>query len=229
MYNRILAVDLGKQNDSSAIVMMDIVERRQETGLSPHQFQPLATVQELHVVFIERPPLGTLYTDLVDRIDAIMKHPDNDRKTYLVIDQSGIGQPVCDFLRKKKLNPIGITITAGEAVNSTDTGYKVSKAILVSTLQIIFKRHRIKISGQLPMGVKSQLLHELKSFQAKIKTQTKNVSYEAAKEEDHDDIVMALAIGVWIFQRFFPDALEGNQENTGKTEYDVLNYGLKKE
>jgi hypothetical protein len=45
------------------------------------------------------------------------------------------------------------------------------------------------------------LMSELKNFQYKINKETAHVSYEAWRERDHDDLVLALALSAWAGER----------------------------
>jgi 2-hydroxy-3-keto-5-methylthiopentenyl-1-phosphate phosphatase len=69
-------------------------------------------------------------------------------------------------------------------------------------------------------------VHELNNFKAKI-TESKHDTYEAAKESDHDDLVMSMGMGVWYINRVYGEKLEYSEKLTGNIEYDVLNYGIR--
>ena len=64
----------------------------------------------------------------------------------------------------------------------------------MSNLAIIFQAHRLKISRALPEA--AQLVEELQNFKIKV-TLAGNDTYEAWRESDHDDLVLAAAMGVW--------------------------------
>ncbi len=98
-------------------------------------------------------------------------------------------------MRKEKLQVVAITITAGGSVTgSTYGGYNVPKRELVSNLAIQFQADRLKISRALPEA--AQLIEELQNFKMKI-TLAGNDTYEAWRESDHDDLVLAAAMAAW--------------------------------
>lgn len=61
-------------------------------------------------------------------------------------------------------------------------------------LAILFQSDRLKISKSLPDA--GALLIELQNFKMKISTAGKE-GYEAWRESDHDDMVLAAAIAAW--------------------------------
>ena len=128
-------------------------------------------------------------------------------------------------MRDGGLPAIGITITAGHTVNNHDEGYNVPKEQIVTSLQTVFQSHRIVFSeGINPIHI-AQFKAELENFSAKMNQRTKNITYEAAKEAVHDDLVMSLGMGVWFMNRVFGTTMDYS-ENDGKIDYDVLNYGI---
>ena len=73
-------------------------------------------------------------------------------------------------------------------------GYNVPKRELVSNLAIQFQSERLKIARNLPEA--AQLVEELQNFKMKI-TLAGNDTYEAWRESDHDDLVLAAAMAAW--------------------------------
>ena len=144
---------------------------------------------------LERPPLGTSYPAITARLkDLIARLPDHKRLKVLV-DRTGCGRPVVDLMRKEKLQVIPITITSGGSVSGgMYGGYNVPKRELVSNLAILFQSDRLKIARTLPEA--PQLVEELQNFKMKI-TLAGNDTYEAWRESDHDDIVLAAAMAAW--------------------------------
>jgi hypothetical protein len=67
---------------------------------------------------------------------------------------------------------------------------------LVGVVQMLLQSRRLKFAAGLP-GV-DVLVRELETFKAKINIATGSETYEAWRERDHDDCVLALAIGCWV-------------------------------
>ena len=99
------------------------------------------------LIHLERLPLGTPYTELPGRLrlleDEVRRRwcalvwDQVGRSLYLtdapvdlIIDTTGCGRPVFDFLREAGLDPIGVTITGGDTVIRVAHGeYRVPKRI----------------------------------------------------------------------------------------------------
>ncbi len=87
----------------------------------------------------------------------------------------------------------------GEALTRDGSSYRVPKRDLVGVLQVLFQSGRIKVAGSLKEG--ETLLRELQRFRAKINLSTGHDSYEAWRESDHDDLVLAVALAAWYAAR----------------------------
>ncbi|MCH8997857.1 MAG: hypothetical protein IID48_06265 [Proteobacteria bacterium] len=187
----IIGVDLGQARDYTAIA---ILERFEELTGEAAKGRWLTQVR-YEMPHLERPPLGTSYPAIIDRLkDLIARLPAHERLRILV-DRTGCGRPVVDLMRKEKLSVIPITITAGGSVTGGSFGgYNVPKRELVSNLAILFQSARLKISRALPEA--PQLIEELQNFKMKI-TLAGNDTYEAWRESDHDDLVLAAAMAAW--------------------------------
>jgi hypothetical protein len=111
-----------------------------------------------------------------------------------VLDQTGVGRPVVDMFRRAGLDPVGITITAGDGETRTDDGdYRVAKLLLISRLMALLHERTLKIAS------KSQeartLAFELQDFRAT--TMQSGYTRFGAREGRHDDLVLAVAMGAW--------------------------------
>src|SRR5829696_5804373 len=58
-----------------------------------------------------------------------------------------------------------------------------------------FEGKRLKIARS--MLLVDELVKELQNFKVKVNLQTAHDSYEAWRESDHDDLVLALALACW--------------------------------
>ena len=73
--------------------------------------------------------------------------------------------------------------------------YRIAKVQLVSVLRAMFSGRRLKIATGLPeAGV---LMAELLTFSTKMSA-AGNEKYEALRERDHDDMVLAVAMALWL-------------------------------
>lgn len=173
-------LDLGQAQDYTALA---IVEKTQDA-------------MEYHVRHLERFPLGTTYTDQVQRVIGIMQRIPG---TTLIIDQTGVGRAVYDLFKKSGLSPIGVSIHGGDRATHDGGVWKVPKRDLVAALTVAFQNGELKIASSLPEA--STLIKELQNFRVKIDPKTAHDSYEAWREGDHDDLVLAVALAVWYARR----------------------------
>ena len=187
----IIGVDLGQARDYTAIAVLERIEEL--TGEAAHS--RWLTQVRYEMPHLERPPLGTSYPAIIARLkDLIARLPAHER-LKIVVDRTGVGRPVVDLMRAAKLKIIPITITgSGKVSGGAFGGYNVPKKELVSNLVIVFQADRLKIARALPEA--PVLVEELQNFKLKITT-AGNDTYEAWRESDHDDLVLAAAMAAW--------------------------------
>lgn len=98
---------------------------------------------------------------------------------------------------------VPITITSGSQVNQDPAdglfGWKVPKKELVSVLQVLMGTERLVIDKRLPLA--PVLVKELENFKSKMSQDTGHESFEAWRESDHDDCVLAVALALWVGER----------------------------
>ncbi len=144
----------------------------------------------------KRFPLGTPYPAIVAEVATRVKRPPFQWPT-LAVDQTGVGRAVVDMFREADLEAClrPVLITSGHAVTTGDDGSEhVPKKELVSVLQVLFQARRLKIAN---VPEREALVRELGAFKVKI-TAAANETFEAWRERDHDDLVLAVAIAAWM-------------------------------
>ena len=185
----VAGLDLGQAQDYSAMVIIEArgtdraAERVRVEGL------PLTRLDIRH---IERFPLGTKYRQIAVDVGARLRRV--PRPCYLVVDQTGVGNGVIELLAH--LSPIGVTITAGAEVQEGNgpQDYRVPKRDLVARLQVGLQNGVFRIAQGLPHA--EILTRELLNFRAKISLAGHD-TYEAWRESDHDDLVLAAGLASW--------------------------------
>jgi hypothetical protein len=196
-----VGVDLGQSKDFTAVVVNERVEA-ERVRLERSPFQPVAgEVSRQRLVrhrfsFLHRFQLGTPYPEIVDTLGRLLKQlPQRRDAPALYVDATGVGRPVIDTMRGKGLHPVGITITAGLDVNrKAFNDIRIPKRNLASLMQVVLQTERLKIAEDMPMT--PVLVRELEAFKVKISA-AGNEGFEAWREADHDDLVLAAAIAVW--------------------------------
>lgn len=98
---------------------------------------------------------------------------------------------------KCQLRPI--TITGGHQANPDGAGWKVPKRELVSVLQVLMGTKRLKVDPS--MENCRVLVKEFEGFSVKQDKDTGHESFEAWRENVHDDMVLAVAIALWVAER----------------------------
>ncbi len=175
-------LDLGQTRDYSALVIVN------ERGGVDNESNP-ARVYDVR--FIHRFDLLTPYPAVVswvrDKFAGTVL-----QGSSLVVDQTGVGRAVVDLFADSgiaaKVHPY--TITGGRL----DTADTVPKIELVSTLVAVLGTRRLKINSRLPLGL--ALAKEMEMFRVKV-TAERNQTFEAMREKDHDDMLLALMLAVW--------------------------------
>ena len=191
-------LDLGQSKDYTAFCA---IERR--PGLTA----------VYHVRSLKRFRLGTSYPHIVERVRGAVKNPGID-PNLLLVDNTGVGAPVSDMMRREGLVFYPIMITGGERVTRNGGHIHVPKRDLVSSLQVLFQTNRLKIAGQLQEA--QTLIDELENFRVKISLSGHD-SYGAWREGSHDDLVLAVAMACWAGEkRLLPKGLRWPRLNTGR-------------
>jgi hypothetical protein len=210
-----VGLDLGQTSDFTALA---ILERTQTDVPSDSDGQTFCVrqswsgfvtvpvreaipkrVRTFAVRHLERFQLGTSYPAICDRMRQLFAQPPLAGAT-LVVDQTGVGRAVVDMIRKVGLKAMirPITITAGHDVVADGAGWHVPKKELVSVLQVLLQSRHLQVARQLPMA--AVLVKELESFRVKI-TASAHETFEAWRERDHDDLVLAVALAAWVGQQ----------------------------
>jgi hypothetical protein len=118
----------------------------------------------------------------------------DQRPAELVIDESGVGRPVADLFNAAGAKPIAVTITAGlETTAQGGRRWHVSKTALISTLDARLHTGELRFAAALQEA--GAMKDELQNFSRHVSASGR-YSY-AARATAHDDLVLAVAIGVW--------------------------------
>jgi len=176
-----LGLDLGKERDYTALVAVRRLHRSSEN--KPPLFQ---------VPAIRRFELGTLYPEMVLQVREILcRHP--FRGATLVIDKTGVGTAIADLFEVTGISPVKVTITGGGKTTFEGRDWHVPKNELISCVGAALHTDTLHIHPTLPHA--ETLKSELLDFQTK-HTVSGYMSHNA-REGAHDDILLALAIGLF--------------------------------
>lgn len=190
----IVGLDVGQAQDYTALAVVEREVRASGTMTEDGEiWEDHYTVRHLH-----RPALKTPYPEVIEEVKRTTQHPKLKGRAELVVDATGVGRPVVDMLRERGCEPRGITITAGQEVTEAEGMWRVPKRILVSAMAIALQTNRLHVVRKLPLA--DTLSREMLNFKVKVNTLAHD-SYEAWREGEHDDLVLAVALAVWWGER----------------------------
>lgn len=204
----VMAVDLGQSNDPTAIAVLHHLKTQED-----YKFQPGVRVTEtFDVVHLARLPLGLSYVDQVAEVRRLLARPPlsgthkvgdfNGRPTVdrmncdLVIDATGVGRAVADLFTAQYVDMTMVTITAGHEQTSVGLGrYHVPKSVLISMLDARLHTGALRFAAELEEA--GAMREELRDFRRKVSVAGR-YSFEA-RVGKHDDLVLSVALGLWMF------------------------------
>jgi len=213
MIDLILGLDLGQRKDYSALC---VVQR---------EFRPSGE-RHYGLRYLKRWPLGTGYPEILSDLATLLRNPIFDQPK-LAVDITGVGLGVFDFVKQSGLPVIHrpILITAGSHVTNEAGCYHVPKKELVSVLQVLLQSRRLRVAN---IPERELLVKELLQFKVKVST-AGNESFEAWRERDHDDLVLAVAMALWLGERekgsfgsYVPPEVEEQEERRGEWSQDPM-------
>jgi hypothetical protein len=187
----ILGLDLGQSQDYTALAVLE----KTWTADPNHSGSYLSHYGVRH---LRRWQLGTSYTRIIADLGDLVRRPPLCNP-LLVVDQTGVGAAVVDMVRQAQLPAAlrPVLITAGHEAVQGDSGYHVPKKELASLLQVLLQSRGLRIA---PMPERDLLGKELLAFRVKV-TVAANETFEAWRERDHDDMVLAVALAAWVGER----------------------------
>jgi len=178
-------LDLGQAQDHSALAIVERTTR-------PDPEREGKTVYHFDVRYLRRWPLGTAYPAVVAEVKGLFAQPPL-KGSELAIDQTGVGRAVFDLMRgagiSAHLRPLTITGGEGQSAGS------VAKKNLVGAIQIPLQAWRLEVAPALPLA--AALGKELEAFRVKV-TASRNEVFESWRERDHDDLIIALALALYV-------------------------------
>lgn len=200
----VCGVDLGQASDPSAICILEHLTGVIDEGSDFERHTGLRTpqreVEYLDCRHLERLPLGLSYPAQVQRVADLLSRPplNDDGKTQLVIDETGVGRAVGDIFNTAGLSPIKISITAGSEVTCVgDDRFRVSKTALVSTVDALLNTGKLRFAAGLSEA--GAMRDELQDFRRHV-SDAGRATYQA-RVGRHDDLVLSVAIAAWWISR----------------------------
>jgi Terminase RNaseH-like domain len=207
--NFYLGVDLGQRQDPTALAAVErVIQRGPEVDRVT--FQPVTSVS-YRVRGLRRLKLGTPYPEIVSEVASVARTVAAEGQTTLVVDATGVGAPVVDLLRDEldsSIPLIPVIFTAGDTARYDNGVYRVPKKDLVHGLIVLFENKRLRLLEDHPES--RVLVNELSNMRVRI-TGESHATYEAWRQNQHDDMVFALALACWRGRWSEPKSLAGTK------------------
>lgn len=178
-----LGLDLGQKHDFTAFSVIHH-ETRTFSERDPVT-AAFVTGTRLTLRHAERIPLKTSYPEIVNTVERKLRSTNFPGPITLAVDATGVGVPVVDLLRRAhlKCQLMPIVITGGQTVTHPGSFTGVPRRDLITNLQVLFEKGRLRIAQNLPMI--DDLAKELAGLRPNGTT------------EPHDDLAFSLALAAW--------------------------------
>lgn len=191
----VAGLDVGQINDPTAFAVVEVIKAYptypELPDVAAHaRAQPI----KYHLRALERFPLHMRYPEQVRRVAELMRKPQiPDAQLYM--DRGGVGLGPFDMLKEARVRNLhGVMITAASAeATQQPYGWNVGKSELVNKVLILMQTKQLQFEQSLPeVGI---LENELLEFQAKFRP-SGSIDFNA-REGQHDDLVLAVALAVF--------------------------------
>lgn len=183
----VCGLDLGQRQDFSALAICEIRESK-----SYEKF--------FYVRGLKRFPLHQTYTKLAERVAKVDRQlrGANTNVTWAA-DLGGPGPAVLELLERQakyRMDLYKVLLTGGSAATWDGHEIRVSKTTLISTLIANFDADHIFLSSK--SRELQNIKNELQNFEVHLSTNTGSESYGGSPSEGHFDLLIALALAVYI-------------------------------
>ena len=140
----------------------------------------------------------------MEQVRALVNRPEFGEPPHLAIDATGVGRAVVDMFVKARLFALvhPIVIHGGAEVRRESGWFYVPKRDLVGVVVALLESEQLTFARGLALADTAR--DELLNFRAKINVATGAETFEAWRERDHDDIVLAIACACWLGSNLRP-------------------------
>ena len=196
--------DIGQEADNGAVFVAERI------GDPPSMY---------HCGYLRMVPLGTAYHEHVSEVVEKVYHPKmRNHRRVVIVDATSVGRPVMEMFarslrERRELAPkddglvqlVGVTITAGDTptIDRGESWWKlnVPKKALVTALEVVLQGKRLSIDPTMPDVANWRA--QMHAFTRKTRP-SGSITYEAQREGDHDDLVVASMLAVWYGEHRLP-------------------------
>jgi hypothetical protein len=181
-----IGVDLGKRRDFTAIAL---VERAwEQCSLNEFRRTGLDGRWWFRVRMLERLRLRTPYPDVVRRVKDIASHRMVAMGRSVVVDGTGVGNPVVDLLRRAgsgcSIFPVLITGADRPSTGLAHDYESVPRSMLLTNMQVLAQQGRLVVSAR---------CREAET----LRKEMLGLKLNGPGSEAHDDLALAVALALW--------------------------------
>jgi hypothetical protein len=202
----LVGLDIGFLQDYTAVAVVERVEApsarpalemHYDAGTRHHFLAPVESPARYQVRHLQRFELGTATPEVVERTCALLQRPELAGGGTLVLDVTGVGRGVLHAFQQAGLAPLAVTIHQGHNTSHRGREWHVPKKDLVYTLTSLGGARPVLLALGDRVPFAAEVRQEMQTFSSKINTATAHESFAAWREQDHDDLVLALALACW--------------------------------
>jgi hypothetical protein len=244
----ICTVDIAKKRDYTTIQIYrdspDVRHFPQESGRDPMVINYLDLIYQTKMQAVR-------YTDQVRIIRDLLNHLDLIKNCQLIVDGTGVGEPIVDMMRENGLMPFPIVFTGGTEARPVYADFgkvfggssasfgrfmgtqvlkemHVPKEDLVHAGMIIMQQKRMRFASNLQHVEDFKL--QVARFKGPVNEKSGHRSYNNETDDIHDDFVVTYLMAAWwiTYRRVTEKERVIHTENTTDwNPYDVLEGGYR--
>jgi len=231
----IVSWDVGKKQDPSTLQVYK--DTPQVRAFPDESGRPSQVINYMDLVHQDR-IIGVNYDDQISKVYSLMHRLDLLDDCQLLIDGTGVGEPVSDFVRARGLFPFEIVFTGGSeaqavyqdfgtvfggAGNGALSGIRTLKELHVPKEDLVDAGVLMLQQGRLrcAKGLKylDVFMDQMQGFKGKVNERTKHVSYGNESDALHDDFVCAYLMAAW-WMTYRQPAISEHEIRSEKPEYE---------
>ena len=186
-----VGLDLGFRQDYSALAVIsrtDIYHAERDAAT----YERMRTT-EFRIRKLARAPLNTEYPEIVRRVGKMLRNPEAQGRSTLVVDATGVGAAVVQLFKRAQLGATltPVTITAGDRESRSGAGWNVPKKELLMQLQVMIQQRTLRVAEDCTL--RRELIREMQ--------QMRTCEFRGWRSGEHDDLVLAVALAAWAAKR----------------------------
>lgn len=174
--------------------------------------QTTTFISMFEIVKIDRMPARTPLATIIETITGTLAMPQLAGQAMLVVNMEGAGQAVYEELIAARVPAIAVHVTTAREVTTAQGGYGVPERDIVSVLQLLITRQRMRINPRIELG------EEFFSQAADYTRPDRTV------EEDGRDLVGSIGVATWYAHRTIGHAIHAMRPR--RSEYNPLYFDL---